>query len=90
MNPTETEAAAGADTLLAVVEQLVRDTGHGRALHASLDSSFERDLDLGECRDGYPQRQFLVEDVILPHVAVGQHVVPEPLRVPQACAMPQH
>ncbi len=42
MNPTE----ASADTLLAVVDQLVRDTGHGRAVRAALDSSLERDLGL--------------------------------------------
>ena len=46
MNQTETEATAGADALIAVVEQMVRDTRHGRAPHAALDSSFERDLGL--------------------------------------------
>jgi acyl carrier protein len=46
MNQTETEAKAGADTLIAVVEQMMRDTGHGRAPHAALDSSLERDLGL--------------------------------------------
>ena len=46
MNQTETEATASADALLAVVEQMVRDTRHGRALHAALDSSLERDLGL--------------------------------------------
>ncbi len=46
MNQTETEATASADALIAVVEQMVRDTGHGRALRAALDSSLERDLGL--------------------------------------------
>mgnify|MGYP001589760637 CR=1 FL=1 len=46
MNQTETEATAGADALLAVVDQMVRDTRHGRAVHAALDSSLERDLGL--------------------------------------------
>jgi len=46
MNQTETEAKASADALIAVVEQMVRDTGHGRAPHAALDSSLERDLGL--------------------------------------------
>jgi acyl carrier protein len=46
MNQTETEAKAGADALIAVVEQMMRDTGHGRAPHAALDSSLERDLGL--------------------------------------------
>ena len=44
MNQTDTEATA--DALLAVVEQMVRDTRHGRAMHAALDSSLERDLGL--------------------------------------------
>jgi acyl carrier protein len=46
MNQTETEAKAGADALIDVVEQMMRDTGHGRAPHAALDSSLERDLGL--------------------------------------------
>jgi 1-acyl-sn-glycerol-3-phosphate acyltransferase len=46
MNQIETEATGSADTLLAVVEQMVRDTGHGRSLHAALDSSLERELGL--------------------------------------------
>ena len=44
MNHTEAEASA--DALLAVVDQLVRDTRHGRAVHTALDSSLERDLGL--------------------------------------------
>ncbi|MFH1044021.1 MAG: AMP-binding protein [Pseudomonadota bacterium] len=46
MNQIETEATASADALLAVVEQLVRDTGHTRAMHIALDSSLERELGL--------------------------------------------
>ncbi|TAK65644.1 MAG: acyl-phosphate glycerol 3-phosphate acyltransferase [Betaproteobacteria bacterium] len=46
MNQTETEAKAGADALIAVVEQMMRDTGHGQAVHAALDSSLERELGL--------------------------------------------
>jgi acyl carrier protein len=46
MNQTETEAAASAATLITVVDQMVRDTRHGQAAHAALDSSFERDLGL--------------------------------------------
>ncbi|MBI5909459.1 MAG: AMP-binding protein [Betaproteobacteria bacterium] len=44
MNQTNTEASA--DALLAVVEQMMRDTGHRQAVHAALDSSLERDLGL--------------------------------------------
>lgn len=46
MNQTETEATASAAALIAVVEQLMRDTGHGRSPRATLDSSLERDLGL--------------------------------------------
>jgi acyl carrier protein len=46
MNQTETETTASADTLISVVDQLVRDTRHGRAARAALDSSLERDLGL--------------------------------------------
>jgi acyl carrier protein len=46
MNQTETEATASADTLISVVEQLMRDTRHGQVTRAALDSSFERDLGL--------------------------------------------
>jgi len=46
MNQIETEATAGAGALLAVVEQLVHDSGRSRALRATLDSSLERELGL--------------------------------------------
>jgi acyl carrier protein len=39
MNQIETETMASADTLIAVVEQLVRDTGHRRAIQVVLGSS---------------------------------------------------
>jgi acyl carrier protein len=44
MNQNETEPSAA--TLITVVDQMVRDTRHGQAAHAALDSSFERDLGL--------------------------------------------
>jgi acyl carrier protein len=44
MNQSETEPSAA--TLITVVDQMVRDTRHGQAAHAALDSSFERDLGL--------------------------------------------
>ena len=46
MSQTETEAPANADALIAVVEQMVRDTRRSQAAQAALDSSFERDLGL--------------------------------------------
>ena len=44
MNQIETEATA--DSLCAVVEQMVRDSRRGAAVRAALDSSLERDLGL--------------------------------------------
>ena len=46
MDQTENEAAASAARLIAVVEQMVLDTRHGRAIQVALDSSLERDLAL--------------------------------------------
>ncbi len=46
MNQTEFKAAADAKTLIAVVEQMVRDMRHGREVQVALDSSLERDLGL--------------------------------------------
>ena len=54
------------------------------------DRLFERDLHFGQRRDRRPQRQLLVEHVILPHIAVGEDVVAELLRVPEARAVPEH
>ena len=45
MDQIESDAAASAAAMLAVVEQLVLDS-HGRAAHATLDSSLERELGL--------------------------------------------
>ncbi|MBE0613105.1 MAG: AMP-binding protein [Burkholderiales bacterium] len=46
MSQTETEVTADAGALIAVVEQMVRDTRHGQSIHVDLDSSVERDLGL--------------------------------------------
>ena len=46
MIQTESETTASADTLISVVEQMVRDTRHGLAAQVALDSSLERDLGL--------------------------------------------
>jgi len=46
MNQTKTETTVSADAMLAVVDQMVRDTRHDRAVHAALDSSLERELGL--------------------------------------------
>ena len=50
----------------------------------------ERDLHLGERRDRHPERQVGVEHVVLAHIAVGEHVVAERLRVAQAGAVAEH
>ena len=54
------------------------------------DRLLQRDLHLGQRRDRHPQRQLLVEHVILAHVAVGKDIVAELLRVPQARTVPEH
>jgi len=46
MNQTATEVTASAARLIAVVDQLVHDSHHGRAPRATLDSSLERELGL--------------------------------------------
>ncbi len=46
MNHTETEGTASAAALIRVIDQMVRDTRRGQAVHAALDSSLERDLGL--------------------------------------------
>jgi hypothetical protein len=42
----------------------------------------ERHLHLGQCRDRHGHRQIGIEDVVLAHVGVRQHVVAELLRIP--------
>ncbi|MHB8666148.1 MAG: AMP-binding protein [Burkholderiales bacterium] len=46
MNQPETDAAASAGAMIALVDQMMRDTGHGRVARATFDSSLERDLGL--------------------------------------------
>ena len=46
MNQTESEVAASAAALIEVVDQLVRDSHHGRSSRATLDTALERDLGL--------------------------------------------
>jgi hypothetical protein len=50
----------------------------------------KRNLHFGQCRDRYPHRRFLIEHVIFPHIAVGEDIVAELLRVPEARTMAQH
>ena len=72
---------AGAHDLLELVA--------GEARHLG-DGVLERDLDLGQRRDRHPDRQVVVEDVVLAHVAVGEHVVAERLGVAQPGAVADH
>ena len=48
---------------------------------------FERELHFRERRDRHPQRNILIQHVILAHVAMGQHIVAQLLRRAQAGAM---
>ena len=68
------------------------DAGHRSGAHDALqleagqpgdlaDRLLERDLHLGQRRDRHPERQLIVEHVILAHIAVREHVVAELLRV---------
>src|SRR3546814_10268065 len=50
----------------------------------------KRDLHLGKRRDRRPQRQVVVQHMVLAHIAVRQHIVAQLLRVPEPGAMPQH
>ena len=51
----------------------------------SATASSQRHLHLGERRDRHPDRQVVVEHVVLAHIGVGQHVVAERLA---CCAGP--
>src|SRR3954467_3920023 len=55
-----------------------------------LDRLLERHLHLRERRDRHPQRQLTIKHMVLAHIAMGEHVVAEPLRVAQARAMAEH
>ena len=50
----------------------------------------KRDLHFGQSWDRYPYRQFLIQNVIFPHMAVGEDIVAEFLRVPETRTMSQH
>ena len=48
------------------------------------------DLDLGQGRDRDFRRHGAVEDAVAAEIAVGQHVIADGLRLPQAAAMADH
>ena len=54
------------------------------------DRLFERDLHLGKRGDRHEQRQFAVEHVVFADITMREHVVAEPLRVPETRAMAEH
>lgn len=68
-------------------QPLELEAGHARDF---ADRLLQRDLHLGERRDRDPERQLVIEHVILADIAVGEHVVAEPLRIPKARAVPDH
>ena len=54
------------------------------------DRFLQRDLDLGQCGNGHPDRQVVVEDMILAHIGVRQNVIAQRLGVAQARAVAKH
>ena len=50
----------------------------------------QRHLHFGERRDRHVERHRVVEDAVLAQIGVGQHVVADRLRLPQARAMADH
>ena len=50
----------------------------------------QRHLNFGERRDRHPDRQVVVEHVVLAHIGMRQHIVAERLAVAQARAMAEH
>ena len=50
----------------------------------------QRDLNFGQRRDGHPDRQIIVQDVILAHIGMGQHEIAQALRIAQAGAVTHH
>ena len=54
------------------------------------DGLLERNLHLGQRRNRHPQRQLLIQHMILANVSVRQDVVAELLRVPQTRTVAEH
>src|SRR5438876_6346005 len=54
------------------------------------DGLLERDLHLGQRRNRHPQRQLLIQHVILADVSVSEDVIAELLRVAQPGTMAEH
>src|SRR5712671_659955 len=61
----------------------------GQSRHFA-DGLLERNLHLGQRRNRHPQRQLLIEHMILAHISVRQDVVAELLRVPQDGTVAEH
>jgi len=73
--------SAGAHDVLELGALHLRDIGH-RLLQGHLD--------LGQGRDGHPQRQFFVQDMVFAHIPVCQHIVAQVLGVAQAGTVAEH
>ena len=72
---------AGAHDALQIVAGQPGDLG---------DRLLQRHLHLGQRRDRHPDRQVVVEHVVLAHIGVRQHVVAERLAVAQPGAVAEH
>ena len=59
----------------------LRHIGHG---------FLQRLLDFGQRRHGYPQRQVVVEHMVVADIPVGQHVIAQHLAVAQSGAVTEH
>ena len=54
------------------------------------DRLLQGDLHLGDRRDGRHHRDRIVENMVLPQIGVGEHIIADDLRLPQARAMADH
>src|SRR5579883_1063743 len=77
-----------ADFPIAVVDARDRSGPHqaleleARETRDLADRLLQRDLHLGQRRDRHPQRQLAIKHMVLADIAMRQHIVAEPLRIP--------
>ncbi len=87
--------------LVAKLPVAVVDRGDGAGTHDALqlealvtgdfrNRTFQRQLHFRQSRDRHPDRQVVVQNVILTHIGVCQHIIAKALAVAQAGAMANH
>ncbi|KAI1691992.1 carboxy-terminal-processing protease [Ditylenchus destructor] len=87
--------------LVAQFPVAVVDGGDGAGAHDALEvvafeagdflhRAFQRHLHFGKRRDRHPDRQVVVENVVLAHIGMRQHIVAECLAVSKARAVAEH